>query len=331
MSASSVTDGAVGYPGRQTGLGWLVPRRQPHLPGQFPDLGLGEAGLDHGTADAVLLRCLQTRPEVAQVVDVGAVDYVGVALFRGQERQAGIELVLAEVTAAGVVRPVVGPLDLAGLDDAVVQPQARGDLNGAGKLGRCEARRACRNGQGLLVPVRRWRLAARSALSTPPEYATTTDSISARTALSTSSFRCTLDPDRAAIVIRTILPRVVPTPPSYPSTQIPHLRHSRAERPLRNPPPLTGEGWGEGETPVSASWVLCSGFRRNHGVTQRSPQAGIHPRQGAPSLAVGAVATHSASIIPIISITQITVQTLDTFVPISYTHHTTPLFRGANH
>ena len=112
--------------GGQAGLRGLVPCGQIHLAGQRADFRLRQVGFDHRAADSVLLGGVQPGAEVAQVVGVGSVGDVRVALFLGVVNEVGVEFVLAEEAAVGIVGGVVVALDLVGLYDAVVQPDALG-------------------------------------------------------------------------------------------------------------------------------------------------------------------------------------------------------------
>ena len=71
-------------------------------------------------ADAELARRLAAGPIVAAIVGVVAVDDDRVT-GRGDSRQVGIQLVLAEVAAVGWIRPVLLAIDFVRVDDFVLQ------------------------------------------------------------------------------------------------------------------------------------------------------------------------------------------------------------------
>ena len=105
----------------------LVPGRQPRQPGQLADLVLAKAHLVERAPDAELARGLPSRPIVAAVVGVVAVD--DDRIRRGSHaRQMRVQLVLAEVTAVGGIGPVLGPVHFVRVDNLVPQAEAGGDL-----------------------------------------------------------------------------------------------------------------------------------------------------------------------------------------------------------
>ena len=89
---------------------------------QLADLVLGQVDFVERAADAELARRLPARPVVAAIVGVVAVDDDRAALARNA-RQVRVELVLAVVAAVRRVGAVLGPFELAGVDDLVAQAE----------------------------------------------------------------------------------------------------------------------------------------------------------------------------------------------------------------
>ena len=113
--------GVIRNPRRQARRGGLVPRRHAGPARQRADLGFGQAHFVERAAHAEFLRRLTPRPVVAAIVRVVAVEHDRESAVARERRQMGIELVLAVVAAVDRIRAVLGPLQLAGLDDQVRQ------------------------------------------------------------------------------------------------------------------------------------------------------------------------------------------------------------------
>src|SRR5438874_879475 len=113
---------------RQARARGLVPGGQPQLVREIADLLLGQARLDQRGAHAALRCRLHPRPVVAEIVHVGAVGQRAQALARGDRRQPGEQLVLAEEAAIGAVARVLGVGQLLGAHDDVAEPDQRGQL-----------------------------------------------------------------------------------------------------------------------------------------------------------------------------------------------------------
>ena len=99
--------GVIRNPRRQTRGRRFVPRRESRQARQLADFGLREIHFVERTADAELARRLPSRPVVAAIVRVVAVDDDRAARG-GDARQPGVQLVLAEVTAVLRVGAVIG-------------------------------------------------------------------------------------------------------------------------------------------------------------------------------------------------------------------------------
>jgi hypothetical protein len=70
-----------------------------------------------------------TGAEIAQVVDIHAVDDVADGALMAELFEAGEELVLAMETAVGVVADVIGIVEFVGVDEFVHDAEARGEIS----------------------------------------------------------------------------------------------------------------------------------------------------------------------------------------------------------
>ena len=114
--------GVVRNARRQARRRRLVPGRQAGAARQLADFVLGQIDFVERAAHAELARRLAARTVVAAVVGVVAVDDDGAAVI-GDPRQVRVELVLAVVAAVRRVGAVLGPLELAGVDDLVLKTE----------------------------------------------------------------------------------------------------------------------------------------------------------------------------------------------------------------
>src|SRR5438876_10034503 len=116
-------------PRRQTGGGRFVPRRQAGPFGWRPDLVLCEVHFVERTADAEFARCLPSRPVIAAIVGVVAVDDDG-APFRRDAGKVGVQLVFAVIAAVDRVGTILGSIELACVDDFVAKAEITGNPEG---------------------------------------------------------------------------------------------------------------------------------------------------------------------------------------------------------
>src|SRR6266571_9172042 len=101
----------------------FVPGRQPERLRQLADLRLPELRLDHRRADAHLACGPHSRPVIAEVVHVGAVDQRGTPLAQGDGPEPREELLLAEEAALRGIGRVRRVGELLGPDDHMPQPE----------------------------------------------------------------------------------------------------------------------------------------------------------------------------------------------------------------
>ena len=102
---------------RQAGRGLLVCGGKARLARQNANLFFVQPCFNQGTANALFRGGLPSRPEIAQVVGVQAVNHEGKPPFPGNRREHAVELILAEVAPVGRIVAVLLLFDFAGVDD----------------------------------------------------------------------------------------------------------------------------------------------------------------------------------------------------------------------
>ena len=130
----------------EAGHGWLFPRRQTHLVGEFADFVLGHTKLKQWAAHPVVRRRSAARPPVAGVVRVRAINHDRVPGGPRDRFEQPVEFVLAVEAAHRAVRNVLGVVHLVSLDELVFDADERRQLgrflalgfgHGRGKPGDC--------------------------------------------------------------------------------------------------------------------------------------------------------------------------------------------------